>query len=322
MEPDRPSTVAISTTTLLPQLAAFLDVVDAGSFTAAARRTGSDKSVLSRRVKALEDALGVRLLNRTTRSIHVTPAGLRLVEEAREPLADAVAALVRTRAPDQVVGTVRVASAQSLAQTVLVPALAAVRDAHPELKVELSTGESLIPLVDRGYELAVRVGRLPDSSLISRKLATWRYVAIASPAWVAAHPEVKTPADLSAHWMVWGKALRQQDRTFERGGEQVTVRMEGCGLAFDTSQLLIEAARQGLAVTAMPPFSVARELAEGSLIRLLPEWTMAHAELGIFGVTPHRTMLPARVQVVLSAVRERLAELKPAWEALTGPIQP
>lgn len=317
IEPNSPSIVVESATTLLlPQLAAFLAVVDAGSFSAAARRTRSDKSVLSRRVKALEDALGVRLLNRTTRSLDVTAAGRRLVDDARDPVTDALAALVRTSAPDHLEGTVRVASAQSLAQAVLVPVLATLREAHPRLRVELGTTESLTPLVEQGYELGIRVGRMPDSNLISRKLAGWRHLLVASPGWVADHAEVTGPADLPPHWMLWGQDSRSQRWNFQRGDEDVDVRMDQSLLLCNTSQVLVESVRAGLGITAMPPFGVARELAEGTLVRLLPQWRITH-ELGIFGVTPHRTMLPARIQVVLEAVRAHLAELAPVWEALT-----
>jgi DNA-binding transcriptional LysR family regulator len=318
IEPDSPSTVVESSTTLLlPQLAAFLAVVDAGSFSAAARRTRSDKSVLSRRVRALEDALGVRLLNRTTRSLDVTAAGRRLVDDAGNPITDALAALVRTGAPDHLEGTVRVASAQSLAQSVLVPVLAALREAHPRLRVEFGTTESMTPLVDQGYELGIRVGRMPDSNLIARKLAAWRYLLVASPGWIADHRDVAGPADLMPHWLLWGQGPQAQRWSFQRDDEDLDVRMDASLFLCDTSQVLLESARAGLGVAAMPPFCVARELAEGSLVRLLPEWRITH-ELGIFGVTPHRTMLPARVQVVLEAVRVRLAELAPAWERLTG----
>lgn len=317
IEPDSPGTVVESATTLLlPQLAAFLAVVDAGSFSAAARRTHSDKSVLSRRVRALEDALGVRLLNRTTRSIDVTAAGRRLVDNAADPISDALAALVRTGAPDHLEGTVRVASAQSLAQSVLVPVLASLREAHPRLRVELGATESMTPLVDQGYELGIRVGRMPDSNLTSRKLATWRHLLVASPGWVADHPEVVGPAELVPHWLLWGHTPRAQRWNFQRGEENLDVRMDASLFLCDASQVLVESLRAGLGVAAMPPFCVARELAEGSLVRLLPQWRVTH-ELGVFGVTPHRTMLPARVQVVLEAVRARLAELAPAWEELT-----
>ncbi|MFT4624887.1 MAG: DNA-binding transcriptional LysR family regulator [Myxococcota bacterium] len=249
--------------------------------------------------------------------MHVTAAGRRLVEEARDPIADALAALVRTRAPDHVKGTVRIASTQSLAQAVLVPVLGELRRAHPELQVELSAQEGITPLVEGGFELAFRVGHMPDSSMIARKLATWRYLLVASPDWVAAHPEVHSPADLPAHWMHWGSTARAQQWTFQRGEDVLHVRTVRYPLVYDAAPLLVESARAGLGIVPMPPFCVERELAEGSLVRLLPEWQVRH-ELGIYGVTPHRTMLPARVHVVLEAVRARLGELAPEWEALTA----
>lgn len=317
IEQKAPSTVVKLPTTLLPPLAAFLAVAEAGSFTAAARRTSTDKTVMSRRVKALETALGVRLLNRTTRSVHLTPAGQRLVDEAQEPVSDALAALARTRAPDHLAGVVRVASAHSLAQGVTVPALIQVQRQHPQLRIELSAYDGMTPLVERGYELGLRVGRMPDSSLICRKLATWRYVLVASPQWVADHPEVKSPADLPGHWIQWGKTARTQTWGFARGDEGLDLRMDRFPLVFDSSYLMVECAKAGMGMTALPPFTAAAALAEGSLVRLLPEWRVVH-ELGIFGVTPHRTMVPARVLAVLEAVRTRLAEVAPQWAAMTA----
>ncbi len=317
MEQDIPMAVANMSAKLLPQLAAFLAVVDAGSFTAAARQTHSDKTVLSRRVTALEEALGVRLLNRTTRSLHLTEAGRRLVNEGRNPVSDALAALARASSPDHLEGSVRVASAQTLAQSIWVPVLIRLRQAHPLLSVKLDANESFKPLVEEGYELGVRVGRMPDSSLTSRKLGGWRHILVSSPEWVAAHPEVRSPMDLPGHWLLWSAdGGRAQQWTFQRDRDRPEVRMHGSGLVFDASQLLIESARAGLGVAAMPPFSVARELADGSLVRVLPDWRPVH-ELGIFGVTPHRTMLPVRVQAVLDAVRVRVGELVPVWDELT-----
>lgn len=315
--PESDSTVANVSVNMLPQLAALVAVVDAGSFTAAARQTRSDKTVLSRRVTALEQTLGVRLLNRTTRSLHVTDAGRRLVSDARNPVSDALAALARASSPDHLEGSVRVASAQSLAQAIWVPVLARLREAHPRLSITLDTDESFSPLVEEGYELGVRVGRMPDSGLTSRKLGGWRHVLVSSPEWVAAHPEVRSPVDLPEHWLMWGPdSGRAQQWRFQRGQEDVDVRTDRSALVFNASHLLVESARGGLGVAAMPPFSVARELAEGSLVRVLPDWRPVH-ELGIFGVTPHRTMLPARVHAVLDAVRVRVAELVPEWEEMT-----
>ena len=139
---------------------------------------------------------------------------------------------------------------------------------------------------------------------------------MASPGWIAAHPEVQSPADLSAHWMQWDSSARARKWSFRRGAEGLDVRMKASSLVYDVSPLLIESARAGLGITAMPPFSVARELAEGSLVRLLPHWRVEH-ELGIYAVTPHRTMLPTRVHAVIEALRIRLAKLMPEWEKLT-----
>lgn len=317
MEHKPASIVANQSAKLLPQLAAFVAVVEAGSFTAAARQSHSDKTVLSRRVTALEQALGVRLLNRTTRSLHVTEAGTRLLHDARGPVLDALAAIVRASSPDHLEGLVRVASAQSLAQSVWIPVLQRLRLAHPLLTVKLDADENFSPLVEQGYELGVRVGRMPDSSLTSRKLGAWRYVLVASPDWVAAHPEVRSPVDLGKHWLLWASdAGRVQRWTFQRDEDLVEVRMDRSALIFDASHLIVESARAGLGVAALPPFCVARELGDGSLVRVLPEWRLIH-ELGIFGVTPHRTMLPARVQAVLDAVRVRVGELVPVWDDVT-----
>lgn len=302
---------------LLPQLLAFLAVVDAGGFTAAARRCTTDKTIISRRVKALEAALGVRLLNRTTRAVHVTAAGQRLADEARGPIAAALLALNRTRPIGELWGTVRIASTPSLAQEVLVPMLGQLRLAHPNLKVELNTNETLTPLVEHGYDLALRVGRLPDSSLILRKLATWRYLLVASPSWAKAHPDLKSPRDLLPHWLQWGSAANAQQWSFQRGDDVLDLAFVDAPLVYGASQLLVESARAGLGMAAVPPFCVARELAEGSLVRILPEWRIRH-ELGIFAVTPHRTMQPDKVQIVLEAARNKLADLAPKWWELTA----
>jgi DNA-binding transcriptional LysR family regulator len=193
--------------------------------------------------------------------------------------------------------------------------LAQLGQSHPELRVELSAQETLVPFVQQGYELAIRVGQMPDSSLVSRKLASWRYLLVASPAWAAAHPDVRGPAGLTDHWMMWGSSARSQRWRFEAGEERLELRVERYRYVFDVSQLLVEGLRAGLGVTAMPPFCVSRELAEGSLVRLFPEWRMDH-QLGIFGVTPHRGLLAGRVQVVLDAARTRLQELAPLWKRL------
>ena len=152
----------LSSPALLPLLSAFVAVVDAGGYTAAARRTGLDKTLLSRRVRALEEALERRLLNRTTRQLHVTEAGQALYDRASSPLGDVVDALARVAASDRVRGLVRVATAPSLSAEVFGPVLAGLTKSHPDLQLEVRATETLVNLVEQGFDLAIRMGRMPD----------------------------------------------------------------------------------------------------------------------------------------------------------------
>lgn len=298
-------------TNLLPHVAALIAVVEAGSFTAAGRRAGVDKTQLSRRVKALEDALETRMLQRTTRRLHVTPAGQALIDAVGEPLADVVDALQLAGEPGRVRGRVRIASPPFLARDLWVPVIGQLRSEYPELRPVIRASEVMVDLVEGGFDLAVRVGHMPDSSHVARRLATWRYVLVASPDWVAAHPEVQHPADLAGHWVLYGTVPNAGRWRFERGDEGVEVHMDP-DLDFDNAEMIVEALRAGLGVTAAVPFAVERLLESGELVRVLPDWRVGHT-LGIFGVTAHRSYLPARVQVVLDAVRERLREREIAW---------
>ena len=316
MEPESAVTVAKVSAKMLPQLAAFLGVVEAGSFTAAGRRASVDKTVLSRRVTALEEALGVRLLNRSTRRLHVTEAGRRLVEDADSSIADALAALARTASPEHVEGVVRVASAPDLTRSVWLPVLRRLRADHPALRIQLNMQLAVTPLVEHGYDLAVRAGRLSDSSLIARKFASWRHLLVASPEWVAAHPEVRTPADLLPHWLQWGRTFTAEQWRFERGEESLEIRVSDTKMVFDSAELMCGAACAGFGVMPISVYAAERELEEGKLVQLLPEWRSTHI-LGIYGVTAHRTMQSARVTVVLDAVRDALAEAQIRWDQWT-----
>ncbi len=307
----------------LSRLAAFVAVVDAGSFTGAAKRTGVDKTLLSRRVRALEKTLATRLLNRTTRSVQPTEAGARLFEQSRAPLETLSEALARAAADELVAGRVRVASVSSLARPLWIPVLRELRAEHPELSIELLASDNFVNLVDERIDLAVRTGNLPDSSFIAKRLARWRYVLCAAPEWIAAHPEVTAPEDLVDHWLLYGDVPNANRWRFERArddggsqpGEGVELRM-GAALRSDSGQVLYEALLGGLGVTAMAPYMVEEDLRSGSLARVLPQWRVEHTH-GVFAVTAHREYRARRVLVVLEALQRRLAVLEPAWRALS-----
>lgn len=310
MEPIGDISVAVESTNLLPQVASFVAVVRAGSFTRAATQTGVDKSVLSRRVKALERALQVRLLHRTTRSLRVTEAGQRLLERAAEPLVQLGAAVAELQDSDAVYGRVRVAGIAGMAG-LWAQVLRQLRAAHPDLRVELSTSDSLVSLVDEGFDVAVRTGFLPDSTLVARRLATWRYVLVAAPEWVAAHPEVASPADLVPHWLLYGDVPNADRWRLERGDAGVDLVVQPLFVA-DNAFVLREAALAGLGVCPMLPFLVEPDLAAGRLVRVLPDWRVGHV-IPIWGVLPHRSYVPAKVQAVLGAMEAVLQAHAPRW---------
>lgn len=306
---------ALEATGQLPNLAAFLAVVAAGSFTGASRASGIDKTVLSRRVQKLEQVLEVRLLNRTTRSLHVTDAGRRLVEEASEPLGDVILALARAREADVVRGTVRVSTLSALAP-LWGDVLGTLRDRFPQLTVQVATSDAFVGLVAQGFDVSVRSGLLPDSSLVAKRLGSWRYVLVASPAWISRHPEVVEPGDLAPHWLLYSDVADAVRWRFEREEGAVDVEMRP-NLGSGDGWMLLETCRAGLGVMAVPPFMVEHDLSSGRLVRLLPAWRVGHLH-GIWGLLPHRAYVPARAEAVLNAVGEALDRAVPRWEALTG----
>ncbi|MCO4746712.1 MAG: LysR family transcriptional regulator [Proteobacteria bacterium] len=298
----------------MPQLAAFLAVVEAGSFTAAGRRAGVDKAVISRRVKALEAALEVRLLHRTTRSMRVTDVGKELVRATQEPLGELSKALMLAANPGRIQGTVRVATFPG-SSSIWSPVLRELAETHPEVRLELAASEVMARLVDEGFDLALRMGRMPDSSMVSRRLATWRYILCANPEWVAAHPEVQEPADLAPHWVLYGSGRYANRWRFEKPGSIIEIEV-GSVLTASTGELIQDGVIAGLGVSALTPVAAEAELERGRLVRILPEWRVDHS-FGIFAVTPHRAYLPARVEVVLEALRRQLTLLEGRWTALS-----
>lgn len=306
---------AILSPNMLPQLAAFVSVVSAGGFTAASRRSGVDKTLLSRRVRALEAALQVQLLHRTTRRLHVTEAGRALFDRVSAPLDDVADGLARANRSDRVAGVVRVATLPALGACLWGPVLDELMQDHPELRVEIRATETMVNLVEQGFDLAIRVGSMPDSSLIARRLCRWRYVLVASPRWVDAHPELEGPGDLLEHWLLYDDVPNASRWRFERGDEGVEVEVQS-RLATDNSEILLGAVLAGLGVSAGAPFQVAEYLRRGELVRLLPEWRVVHQH-GVFAVTPHRSYTPGRVEVVRDTVARHLARLEAQWRELS-----
>jgi len=280
----------------LASMVLFAQVVQRRSFTAAAREVGLAKSAVSKRITALEERLGVRLLTRTTRSLPLTEEGLRYYEHCAALLAaadaaeDAVAGA--STAPR---GPLRVSAPVTLAQMHLADAIAAFLLRYPEIEIDLAVEDRVVDVVEGGFDVAVRVTRLADSSLVARRLATDRLVVCGAPAYLDARGRPATPADLIGHACLhYALVPRAAEWRFRgaRGAYSVPVRGN---FTASNGTVLVRAAVAGLGLAVAPRFMVAAEVAAGRLELVLEGFR--RAEIGIHAVFPSRKQLPARTKL-------------------------
>lgn len=252
-------------------LRVFAQTARSGSFSRAAAILGLSQPSVSRIVAELEADLGVRLFQRSTRALALTHQGadyLQRVGPILDGLAEADAALRGT----DLRGRLRVALSTSFGVREVVPHLAAFRARHPELALELLMTDQRQDLVVEGADLALRLGVLPDSSLVARTLAVAPRVLVASPDYVARAGRPATPADIAQHSLMSGPlALGAEGWRFADGGRPVVIRAEP-KLVVTANEGLTAAAVQGLGIAQMSLWGCRQELADGRLLRLLAEW--------------------------------------------------
>lgn len=250
----------------LEDMEIFARVVEAESFTGAAERLGLAKSLVSRRLNRLEERLGTRLIARTTRRLALTEAGRafyerarRLLEETAEAEATAMATAVGLR------GRLRIAAPMSFGQVHLAPAISRFLADHPEVGIDVDLNDRFVDLVGEGYALAIRIGRLKDSSLVARKLAPARMVLCASPDYIARHGKPKTPADLTHHDCLLYTNRAAGDVWRFRSGGKTTSPQVRARVAANNGDFLARAAIAGLGMVLLPTFIVFEALAKGEL---------------------------------------------------------
>lgn len=255
----------------------FVEVVRHGSFTAAASTLGMPKSTVSKRVAELEDRLGTRLLQRTTRRLKLTPAGTEYFERSRRVMDDALAAdrsLAERGA--ELRGTVRVTAPWFIAD-VVAPLTERFAAAHPKVSLELRLDNQRLDLVAQGFDLAIRAGALSDSSLVARRLCEVQHRICASREYLERGPVITKPADLSAHDCIGFHAAKASWK-LERKGKRLSVPVTA---RYTVSSLLLvrSAAIAGLGIAYVPDFVVAADLAAGSLVHVLPDWVAERGAL-------------------------------------------
>lgn len=295
----------------LGQLEVFVRVVADGGFTAAAASLGVSKSFVSRQLGALEDRLGARLLNRTTRKLTLTDIGTVFYERCRrilDELTDAQGAVTSMQSAPR--GILRLALPMSFGITHVAPEIARFLDRHPELSVDVDLSDRRVDLLGEGFDLAIRIGALSDSSMIARKLATSCVVLVASPAYLAAHGRPSEPEAIRTHACLhYAYSPTGHSWRLENGERAVTVAGEGRVTA-NNGDALRELAIAGQGIARLPDFIVNASLADGRLEHVLPGWGESGA---IWAVYPHSRHLSAKVRLFVEFLAERWAT--PPWAA-------
>jgi len=255
----------------LEDMRLFIEVVDAGSFTAAAEKAGLSKQFLSKRIMALEARLGVRLLTRSTRHLRTTDLGRAYEEQARSILQDVDGLEQRISGTNRIPrGRLRVTAPMSFGTMHLSPVLPKFLAAYPEVSIELDLSDRTVDLLGEGYDLAVRIGSLADSSLIARSIAPMTIVTCCSPAYLQRRGAPEYPADLAKHECLLYGHGRHVEWSF--GGASPTRITVNGRMRANNGELVRDAAIQDLGIAYLPTFIVGAAIEAGQLVTVLDAW--------------------------------------------------
>ncbi|WP_437878431.1 LysR family transcriptional regulator [Sorangium sp. So ce513] len=290
----------------LEDMLCFTAVARALSFAVAAQELGISASALSRRVARLEAALGTALLRRTTRRVSLTEAGALYLERCTDVLTrveDADALVSGLAAEPR--GRLRVAVPNLFGQSQVAPLLPDFLRRYPRIGLECSFTDRYVDLVQEGFDVAIRIGALTDSSLVVRRLATNRRILCAAPSYLRGRKHVTKPEDLAQHACLYFSFSAEGEQwTLQRGEEQVQARGRPA-LVADNAEALRLAAVGGSGVAVLATFLIAEDLRAGRLVRLLDDWSVP--DTGIFAVHPPGRLVPSKVKAFVSFLAERYA---------------
>ena len=287
-------------------LQTFVTVARAGSFSAAASQLGLSAAMVGRRVQAIEDTLGTRLIERTTRSQRLTEAGTQFLNKASD-LLEAYAQLTEIggSADDKTSGRVRVSGPTTLGTKKLAGIVARLVETAPELVVELSLSDRRVDLIADGFDLAIRIGHLASSGMIARRVGTYRFVCCASPSYLKRYGIPLSPPDLAAARCILNGNLNPRGKwVFKaKDGKTVSANVRG-QMELDHDEAHRMAALSGAGLIYVPLHLVEDDLRSGMLVEVLANWEKP--ELPIFALHPSKSHVPRRVSVVIAAVAEGL----------------
>ena len=297
----------------LTDIAVFVRVVERASFTVAADDLRLSRAVVSKYVSRLEKRLGSRLLHRTTRRLSLTEAGAALFEASRgaiERIEEAEAALAQLQSQPR--GRLRVSAPMSFGILHLGPAMAEFARAYPAVTLDMRLDDRYVNLVEEGFDVAVRIGALSDSSLVARKFAATRAVVCASPDYLARQGEPETPEDLASHDCLIYSYLSTANvwRFSAPDGREIPVAVTG-SFRINNGIVLAEAAVAGHGILMAPTFYVGPLIRDKRLKQILARYRLP--DLPIHAVYPQRTHVPPKVRVFIDFLAQRFGK-KPDWE--------
>jgi DNA-binding transcriptional LysR family regulator len=300
----------------LASMQAFVQVVDSGSFAGAAKRLAASPAAVTHHVQALEDRLGVQLLNRTTRRLSLTEVGRTFYQHSAQILAqveeaERSATLLQTTPR----GLLRLNTSEGIARVVM-PLIAEFTAAHPEMSFDVVLTDRMVDMVEGGFDLALRAGPLPDSSLISRKLALGKLILCAAPDYLARRGAPQRPEDLAGHNCLIYQMLGNEWRFNGRAGD-VAVAVSG-NLRSNSLEAVRRAALSGQGIGLLAAVVVAEDLQKGALVRLLPEYDAN--EVVIQAVYPASRHLSVKTRSFLGFLAQRMNDRAEAIAAGAGAV--
>lgn len=281
---------------------AFVAVVETGSFTAAAVQLQTAKSSISDLVRSLEDQVGARLLDRTTRAVRPTEAGLAFYARSRRLLDEAMAAREEIQAMVQEpAGRLRIAAPDGFAPRYLIPALYDFRSAYPAVDIEVVESAATVKLVDDEFDLAIRISRQPAANQVVRRIGTSRVMIVGSPAYFASAGTPDRPEQLTLHSCISFAPLRGDRWTI--GGKEIEIRPK---ILTHSTESVRSAALTGIGIVAIPEWMVTDILASGQLVQILDSYDMASS--GIFAVYPTNRLLTPKVRLFVDYLARHLKQ--------------
>lgn len=291
----------------LANMQAFAAVGQTGSFAAAARKLGIANSVVSKRVRDLEDYLGAQLFVRTTRKVTLTDTGYGYLEHVLRILDDMQEVEDGLRFnTEQPSGTIRLAAPLSFGMQYLGPAIASYLGKYPAVSIRTYLSDRRVDLLEEGYDLALRAGQLEDSALIARKLAEGRRVVCASPGYFRQHGKPQHPGDLRNHNCLGYLNLADgKSWPFLIDGRKAWQPVSG-SFASDNGELIHEAAREGCGIAMLPTFIIGSDLQQGILETVLEDYE--EKNFPIYALYPHARHLPAKIRTFIDHMAEFLKQ--------------